>query len=1058
MHPASDRGRDRISARLPLALLAFLLPVPSVCGQAVPEGRVVTHREQSLEPYDPFSAEEIFKRIEVPPAPALDPAEALKTFRVAAGFRIETVACEPLVVDPVFFEFDPDGRIWAIEFRGYMRDVEGTGEGDPICRIVVLEDTDDDRIMDRSTVFLDGLVMPRTLSFVEGGVLVAEPPRLWYCRDTDGNLVCDDKREVGRYGKPGNPQHTANGLMHAIDNWMVNADSSVRHRFEDGRLVEEPTASRGQWGIAQDDHGRLFYNYENSPLHADLAPADFIRRNRHLPSRGRAGSGAALNVDVARTAREVFPIRVTPGITLGGTELRADGRLRTFTVACGPSIYRGDQFPEEYRGAAVIPEAAGHLVRLDRLDGDGATITARNAFGEAEWVASTDERFRPVFSRTGPDGAVYVSDMYRGVIEHVVFMMPYLRRQILERGLEQPIDRGRIYRIVHEGRPLGPSPRLARAANAELVAALSHPNGWWRDTAQRLLVERRAVDVEQALRDVAMGDGPPVGRVHALWTLAGIGRLDWRTASAALAADDASLRAHAVRLACGAADRPAPVELLPLVRPIVADARPMVRLQLLLSLGDLARDSEVGAEVRRLMGDILADHPDTLFAAAAISGLEGRELEMIEQLAGASPGGTPWTAAGEAASGAIETLATCVVQEADPQRIGRLLEVAAERSAAAGWISDAIAAGMAASQAAAARWPEPVALAARPRLLDLLAESADETVRNRGGRILRIVTWPGDQTVRARKPVVEPLTAEQEKRRVQGEAIYAVTCYACHKGNGLGQPGQAPPLADSEWVNGSPEVLIKIALHGLRGPVQVSGVDWNLQMPGLGGSGVMTDARMAATLTFVRRAWDNYGTPIELEQVAAVRRATAGRAAPWTVEELLDPNLVRPEAAGDPLVAYRSVLAQGDAERGRFLFHSNRDIRCIACHTVHGSGGGFVGPDLSGVALRADREQLLESLIEPSRTIAKGYETVVAETDDGRIVSGTFVAERDGCLVLAPPAGGEVNVPLDSITDRVTSSVSSMPPMGQAFTPAQIADLIAYLQTLRGAAPAPGNH
>ncbi len=1050
-------GRNLLAACPPLALLAASLLPPPACGQAVPEGRVVTHREQTLKAYDPFSAEEIFKRIEVPPAPALDPAAALKTFQVAPGFQIETVACEPLVVDPVFFEFDPDGRIWAIEFRGYMRDIEGTGEGDPICRIVVLEDTDDDGIMDKSTVFLDGLVMPRTLAFVDGGVLVAEPPLLWYCRDTDGDLVCDDKREVGRYGQPGNPQHTSNGLMHAIDNWMINADSRVRHRFVDGRLVEEPTAYRGQWGMTQDDHGRLFYNYENSPLHADLAPADFIRRNRHLPARGRAGSGAALNVDVARTAREVFPIRVTPGITLGGTELRPDGRLRTFTVACGPSIYRGDQFPPEYRGAAVIPEAAGNLVRFDLLDGDGATLAARNAFGESEWVASTDERFRPVFSRTGPDGAVYVSDMYRGIVEHVVFMMPYLRKQILDRGLEQPIDRGRIYRIAHEGRPLGPRPRLSRATNAELVAAISHPNGWWRDTAQRLLVERKAVDVAEALRAVATGIGPPVGRVHALWTLAGLGRLDWPTASAGLPAEDASLKAHAIRLACAAADRPAPAELLSRLRPLTADDRPMVRLQLVLSLGGLARDSAVGAEVRGLMGNILFQHPDTLFAVATISGLEGRELEMIEQLVGTTPGGASWTAEREATSGAIETLATCVVQEGVPMRIGRLLEVAAERYAVAGWITDAIAAGIAASPAAAARWPEPITLASRPRLLDVLAGSTNEAARKGGNRILRIVTWPGDETVREKKPVVAPLTTEQEKRRVQGEAIYAVTCYACHKGNGLGQPGQAPPLADSEWANGPPETLIKIALHGLRGPVKVSGVDWNLQMPGLGASGVMTDARMAATLTFVRRAWDNYGTPIEPEQVAAVRQATARRTSPWTVEELLDSSLVREEAGGDPLAAYRSVLTEGDAERGRFLFHSNRDIRCIACHKVHGSGGGFVGPDLSAVALRADREQLLESLIEPSRTIAKGYETVVAETDDGRIVSGTFVAERDGCLVLAPPAGGEVTVPLDSIADRATSSVSSMPPMGQAFTPTQIADLIAYLQTLRGAAAPSGD-
>ena len=1020
--------------------------------QAVPEGRVITHREQSLKPYDPFSAEELFKRIKVPPAPALPPAEAIKSFQVAAGFRIECVAAEPLVVDPVFFEFDPDGRIWAIEYRGYMRDIEGTGEGDPICRVVVLEDTDHDRIMDRSTVFLDGLVMPRTLSFVTGGVLVAEPPRLWYCRDTDGDLVCDEKRQVGSYGKPGNPQHTDNGLMHALDNWIYSADSRVRHRFVDGRLVEEPTAARGQWGIAQDDHGRLFYNYENSSLHADLVPAEFVRRNPHLPGKGRAAAASALNVNVATAAHEVFPIRVTPGITLGGTELREDGRLRTFTIACGPTIYRGDQFPAEYRGAAVIPEAAGHLIRLDHLDTDGATIAARNAFGSSEFVASTDERFRPVCSRTGPDGALYVSDFYRGIVEHVVFMMPYLRNQILSRGLDKPIDKGRIYRIVHEGKPLGPEPRLSRCSSGDLVRALSHPNGWWRDTAQRLLVERRAVDVAEQLRELAVSGDSPLGRVHGLWTLSGIGLLDWKTASAAWAAEDASVRATAIRLAATANDRPPPSAVLAAVRPLVADLRPMVRLQMLLTLGDLVHDGSIGDESLALMADILSDHPSRLFATAAISGLAHRELEMAERLLATRR----WTAESEADAGALETLATCVVEAADGPRLERLLDLAAASADRKPWARAAIASGVSASNVARSRWPEPIMLAARPPLIDQLQAATDGPTRQQATRLVRSVTWPGDTTAREKRPVVVPLTAEQEKRRLQGQAVYDVTCHSCHKGDGRGQAGQAPPLADSEWVNGDADTLIRIALHGLRGPVKVGAEEWNMQMPGLGGSGLMTDARLAGVLTYVRRAWGNYGTPVDPDRVAAVRQDTVGRTAPWTVEQLLDPGKAAEVAEGDPLAAFRAALAGGDAERGRFLFHANRDIRCIACHKVGDSGGGFVGPDLTAVAARADREQLLESLIEPSRRIAKGYETIAVETDDGRVVAGTFVAERDGELVLAPPAGGEVRVRLDTIVERAASSVSSMPPMGQAFTPEQIADLIAYLQTLTG--PPGGDH
>ena len=291
--------------------------------QSVPEERQITYREKSLKKYDPFSAEEIWKRIPIPPSPALSPEEALKSFQVAPGFRVELVAAEPLVVDPVTFEFDPDGRIWAVEFRGWMLDIEGSGEADPICQVVVLEDTDGDTKMDKSTVFLDKLVMPRALAFVQGGVLVGEPPNLWYCRDTNGDLKCDTKVRVGNYGQAGNPEHTDNGLMHGIDNWMHSTDSDFRHRFRNGKLIEEPAYSRGQWGMTQDDYGRLFYCYESRPLGADLIPFHYAFRNRHLKASRR--TPGLDEVIMSRDNTEVYPIRVTPGITLGGIELRKDG-------------------------------------------------------------------------------------------------------------------------------------------------------------------------------------------------------------------------------------------------------------------------------------------------------------------------------------------------------------------------------------------------------------------------------------------------------------------------------------------------------------------------------------------------------------------------------------------------------------------------------------------------------------------------------------------------------------------------------------------------------------
>lgn len=1031
-------------------ILAALLVAFTCCGpwatmargQAVPAERQITHREQSLSVYDPFSADEIFKHIEIPPSPALSAEEALKSFQVAPGFRIECVAAEPLVVDPVMFEFDADGRIWVVEMRGWMQDLEGTGEADPIGQVVVLEDTNGDSFMDRSTVFLDQLVMPRTVSFVDGGVLIAEPPNLWFCRDVDGDLKCDEKRLVGPYGQPGNPEHTDNGLMHALDNWMYNAKSTVRHKFRDGELITDPTVFRGQWGVTQDDYGRLFYGYENSSLHSDLIPAEYVQRNAHAGAGGR-NTAAALNVSLTAEAHEVFPIRVNPGITLGGTELREDGTLRTFTIACGPSIYRGDQFPAKFYGGAIIPEAGGNLVRLDTLSGDGVHLAAHNAFDQRELVASTDERFRPVNSRTGPDGAVYVCDLYRGIIEHVIFMMPYLRNQILSRGLETPIGMGRIYRIVHEDRPLGPPPRMSGESSVQLVERLSHPNGWWRDTAQRLLVERHAVDAVPALRELARDGESDLGRVHALWTLEGLGQLDWSSIQAALSASDAPLRSTAIRLSQRVADGPSAQESFSRLQQHFGDERPMVQMQLLLTLASYATAAEfteVGEAAEEQMAAILIAHPDPVFRVAAVSGLQGRELEMIQRLLASKS----WTRAHEEGCRAVDMLAMCVVHEAVPKRVEQLLELAAQSVAEKAWFSKAIVGGILASNLSHQRWPEPIELTARPQLLSLLPDSAEA--------LQRILTWPGDDTVRQQRPIVEPLTPAQEKRRALGQAVYNATCYSCHKADGRGYPGLAPSLVESEWVNGSPEHLIRIVLHGLQGPVEVNGELWNQQMPGLGGSPVLNDERMASALTYARRAWGNYGSAIEPAQVAAVRQATLQRAMPWTVAELLNPeqSLASSTApASDPLERYRALLADGDAERGRFLFHSNRDLRCNACHIVGDQGGGFVGPNLSQVGKRSDREHLLESLVAPSVKIAEGFETLVVVTTDGHIVSGTLAADDGQTLVLAPPAGGTVEIAAADIEERIQSSVSSMPPLGETFTPQQIADLVAYLETLK---------
>ncbi|MCA9134167.1 MAG: c-type cytochrome, partial [Planctomycetales bacterium] len=636
-------------------------------------------------------------------------------------------------------------------------------------------------------------------------------------------------------------------------------------------------------------------------------------------------------------------------------------------------------------------------------------------------------------------GAVYICDLYRGIIEHVIFMMPYLRNQILSRGLETPIGMGRIYRIVHEDRPLGPPPRMSSESSAQLVQRLAHPNGWWRDTAQRLLVERQAVDAVPALRELARGGENDLGRIHALWTLEGLGQLDWSSVQAGLSASNPLLRSTAIRLSERVADAAAAQETFSRLKPLFDDKRPMVQLQLLLTLAKYTTSPAHADAAEGQMATILAAHPDPVFRAAAVSGLQGRELEMLQRMQAADW----WTGEKESGCGAVDMLAMCVLHEAAPDRVAQLLELAAQSADDKPWFSNAVVSGILASNLSRQRWPKPIELPARPRLLSLLPGSTDS--------LQRILTWPGDDTVRQQRPVPPPLTPAQEKRLALGQAIYNATCYSCHKSDGRGYPGQAPSLVESDWVNGAPEHLIRIVLHGLQGPVKVNGEEWNLQMPGLGGSPLLNDERMASVLTFVRRTWDNYGSAIDPEQIAEVRQASLHRTAPWTVEGLLNPQQASAAVAAaddDPLARYRQLLAGGDAEKGRFLFHSNRELRCNACHVIGNQGGGFVGPNLSAVGKRGDREYLLESLIVPSAKIAKGFETLVVVTNDGRIVSGTLASDDRQTLVLAPPSGGTVEIAVTDIEERIESSVSSMPPVGETFTPQQIADLVAYLQTL----------
>lgn len=889
-------ARKYLSLTVTLLALAALTPV--VHAQAVPAERprnrppsMLTGRAQWEKGAD------MLKAMNVPPAPPLSPEEALKTFRVAPGFRLELVAAEPMVQNPISFEFDPAGRIWVVEFQGYMRDIKGTGEADPICRVVVIEDTDADGRADKSTVFLDKLVMPRSLSFVKSGVLIQEPPKIWFCEDTDGDLRCDRRTEVGKLGVAGNPQHTGNGLRYGIDNWLHNSDATSRHRWVDGKLIEEPMPRSGQFGVSFDEQGRHLTSHESSALHADLIPGHYLVRNRALAAiavRGGRGS-AGIDTNIARDAQLVYPIRVTPGITLGAMELRDDGRLRTYTIAAGTCFYDGDQFGDEARGNVFVPEAGGNLIGRLKLTPGIRPKAERFYSEEQEFLASTDERFRPVNARVGPDGALYLADLYRGIIEHVIFMVPWISDQVRDRKLDIGQDQGRIYRLVRTDRPIDRrAPNLASADSATLVSHLNHATGWWRLTAQRLLVERRDPTAKPLLAELALRGKNALGRLHALWALDGMDPLNADTKFAALDDPDEHVRAAAFRLCETGLDAKRQAALLAKLARAADDPSETVRLQATLTASALS--STPGA--LPVLARLARSGSDLLFRTAAMTGLQDRELEFLNLLLAESRGRAP---VGEHEAQLFGLAAHCILEAAKAERTSGLFDAIAAAGGPGDWQQLALLDAVAAVVATGKRGIQPRALAREPAVLLKLARGKDAALRQRAYRLLDMFTWPGAGVVTANGSDSAPLSPAQAKRLEAGRETYTQYCAPCHQPNGVGTPNVAPPLAGSDWVAGPPERMVRIVLHGLFGPVRVNDQTWNLAMPGLGVAGLLDDEKIAAVLSYVRRAWGNSAGLVEPSLVASIRRETAVRTLPWTADELSAVAGAAPATANPPV-------------------------------------------------------------------------------------------------------------------------------------------------------------
>lgn len=457
-----------------------------------------------------------------PTPPYLAPEEAAKTFELPPGYRLELVLSEPTIREPVVSVFDGNGRLYVAEMRTYMQDAEATDERAPTSRVSLHWSSKGDGNFDQHTVFVDHLVLPRMVLPLKDSVLIQETftGDVYEYRDTNGDGVSDEKKLFHRFERAGegNMEHQPSGLVWMLDNWIYSTYNAARIRWTPRGVVSERTSPNGgQWGITQDNYGKTFYSNAGN----DTGPLTFQQPTIYGAFR--------MAEEQAPGYREVFPLVGLYDFQPGLRYSRPDGTLNHTTSAAGLDIFRGDRLPADLVGDLLFGEPVGRLIRRSKIEAREGLTVLRNPYQKekSEFIRSRDPYFRPVNLVTAPDGTVYITDMYRGIIQQGNWTRKgsYLRSVIDKYGIADKVNRGRVWRLVYDGIKPGPQPRMLDEKPSAIVAHLSHPNGWWRDTAQKLLILHQDKSVVPALESLARTSTNPLARLHAIWTLEGLDAL-----------------------------------------------------------------------------------------------------------------------------------------------------------------------------------------------------------------------------------------------------------------------------------------------------------------------------------------------------------------------------------------------------------------------------------------------------------------------------------------------------------------------------------------------------
>jgi mono/diheme cytochrome c family protein len=589
----------------------------------------------------------------------------------------------------------------------------------------------------------------------------------------------------------------------------------------------------------------------------------------------------------------IYPVRQNRGVNRGYRDpyFRADGSSIIIQGAGSPTVYRGDRYPADVRGSVFITDSPTNLVhRFNIVDDGTGRLTAKNAYARGEFIASSDERFRPVNLMSAPDGNLYVVDMYRGVVQDGGIWSDYLRDYIKSRDLEMPVKRGRIWRIVYGtgAATRGPKPSLSSASPSQLVQTLSHANGWWRDTAQRLLVERGETSVAPALKKLAASAPDWRTKLHALWTLDGLDAIDPESVERALSDPKPEVRASAVRLAERYLGSSNPA-ITKAVLALIGDKNWNVRRQVAASIGELpaAARNEPAIQLLKKFGN------DPIMVDAVVSSISGAEEPVLMAVLHPDAGGDATQteavtalAAAITRSGDVPTIQKLFALAADDkqpasvrvallQGVDKVLPAAGTPAGRGGRGAGSVAlAGLSTPGAGEAFTPgRPVTLTAEPVELARLG-SGPEPLAALAKSVVNKLDWPNRPVPTV---IVAPLTAEQQKQFAAGAEIYKGLCIGCHQEDGKGKDKIGANLTESAFVKSvDPNAVIRVLLSGKEGTIGL--------MPPVGAT--YNDDQIAAVLTFVRRSWGNTAPPVDALSVLEVRGLTKARNKPWTDDEL----------------------------------------------------------------------------------------------------------------------------------------------------------------------------